>query len=70
MSLDFDFYIFLESLEQKEADCTCFAKKFCKQICTDAFAYFQFSLNIILVCEKFANILHIWILRGKAFQNV
>jgi len=54
------FYISLESLEPKEADCTIFAKKFCIVLCTtDAVksekkvAHFQFFLNKILV---FANI--------------
>jgi len=31
------FYSSLESLEEKEADCKVFAKKFCIDFCTDAF---------------------------------
>ena len=31
------FYSSLESLKQKEVDCTIFAKKFCIDFCTDAF---------------------------------
>ena len=55
------FYIFLESLEQKEADCTIFAKKFCIDFRTDAFK------EIVHILEIF---LHILICRVKGFSKM
>ena len=64
-------YSSLESLQQKQADCTIFAKKFCTDFCTDAckgnLHIFSFSWIHILVLNFFKMFLQIWIRWVKSF---